>query len=42
MDRGDDEGDNWVDVDPQELLKLGYTHTGTGAGPSGGAGTLSY
>jgi len=32
VDRGDDEGENWVDVDPQELLALGYSHP-TGAGP---------
>ena len=37
VDRGDDEGENWVDVDPQELLALGYSHsTGSAAAPDAG------
>ena len=38
VDRGDDEGENWVDVDPQELLALGYSHSTGSAGPDA-AGT---
>lgn len=36
MDRGDDEGEHWVDVDPQELLALGFSHpAATSAGSTG-------
>jgi len=37
LDRGDDEGEQWVDVDPAELLALGYSGPGSGSGSEGGA-----
>ncbi len=39
VDRGDDEGENWVDVDPQELLALGYSHP-AGSEPNTGKNNL--
>ena len=38
VDKGDDEGEMWVDVDPAELLAMGYQGPGSAGAGAGSAG----